>query len=94
MKIQLDCARMTGRRETHEYLQQVLDLPEYYGRNLDALYDLLTARAGETEISLLNPRMLRIHLGGYGDALLRTLLDAAESNPVLKIVYEKNENFL
>jgi ribonuclease inhibitor len=89
MNIVLDCSRMTSRPEAHSYLQQALELPEYYGRNLDALYDLLTERSGETEITLMHPQLLRIHLGGYGDALLGTLLDAARSNPGLKIVYEK-----
>lgn len=27
----------------HEYLQEMLELPEYYGKNLDALYDCLTS---------------------------------------------------
>ncbi len=27
----------------HEYLQEMLELPDYYGKNLDALYDCLTS---------------------------------------------------
>ena len=30
----------------HEYLQEMLELPEYYGKNLDALYDCLTSCSG------------------------------------------------
>lgn len=42
MKYVLDAACMQGRKETHEYLKKVLNLPDYYGENLDALYDCIT----------------------------------------------------
>ena len=31
-----------SRKELHERIAQVLPLPDWYGRNLDALYDMLT----------------------------------------------------
>lgn len=39
MKYILDAACMQTRNEAQEYLKKVLELPEYYGKNLDALYD-------------------------------------------------------
>lgn len=42
MKYVLDAACMQERKETHEYLKKVLNLPDYYGENLDALYDCIT----------------------------------------------------
>ena len=41
MKIVLDAGRMTSKEESHTYLKEVLNLPEYYGDNLDALHDCL-----------------------------------------------------
>jgi len=41
MKIVLDAGRMTSKEESHTYLKEVLNLPEYYGNNLDALHDCL-----------------------------------------------------
>ena len=36
-------ARKLGEKETaHAYLKEVFSFPEYYGKNLDALYDCLT----------------------------------------------------
>ena len=35
--ILLDCRLMTGREEAHTYLARKLELPAYYGKNLDAL---------------------------------------------------------
>ena len=40
--------------ESHDYLIRKLDLPDYYGRNLDALYDCLTDIGVETQIELIN----------------------------------------
>lgn len=42
MKYVLNAACMQERKETHEYLKKVLNLPDYYGENLDALYDCIT----------------------------------------------------
>ena len=41
--IQLQAERMCQEKTAHEYLQEMLELPEYYGKNLDALYDCLTS---------------------------------------------------
>ena len=46
MKVWLDARRMEERGEAHAYLRERLDLPDYYGRNLDALYDCLTEMSG------------------------------------------------
>lgn len=40
--------------KTHDYLIKKLGLPDYYGRNLDALYDCLTSIGVKTEIHLIN----------------------------------------
>ena len=41
MVIVLDASRMTDKETSHDYLKEVLELPEYYGKNLDALHDCL-----------------------------------------------------
>ncbi|OED29833.1 ribonuclease inhibitor [Methanosphaera sp. WGK6] len=47
---------------SHEYLIEMLDLPSYYGRNLDALYDCLTEIGVETEIHLINSKDISLDL--------------------------------
>ncbi len=37
----LDAGKMTDKATSHAYLKEVLNLPEYYGNNLDALHDCL-----------------------------------------------------
>ena len=41
MKIVLDAGRMTSKEEAHAYLKEILNFPEYYCNNLDALHDCL-----------------------------------------------------
>ena len=76
MRIDLDGREMTDRQRTHDYLASKLQLPEYYGRNLDALYDLLTERGEELEIRLFHVEAIKEQLGTYGVKLLHTLLEA------------------
>lgn len=42
MKVVLDVEKMQTREAAHAHLKEMLELPEYYGRNLDALYDCLS----------------------------------------------------
>ena len=81
--IALDCREMKDRDSLHTYLAQMLEFPAWYGRNLDALFDLLTE---------LGPPRLVLDLAcvleegePYGRAVLETLRDAADSNPHLEL---------
>ena len=83
--VYLDCANLTQRESAHAYLARTLDLPDYYGKNLDALYDCLTDMPPCTVV-LAGAQALR-QSGGYGAKLLSVLEDAALSNPTLELVY-------
>lgn len=85
MVIELDGRTMTDRPAAHSHLVQQLELPSWYGRNLDALYDVLTDISRETELILRDPGAVAEQLGRYGEALLDTLREAAESNPYLTV---------
>lgn len=41
-QILLDGNILSDAAQAHDYLMQTLNFPEYYGKNLDALYDCLT----------------------------------------------------
>lgn len=38
----IDCRELTSRTAAHDCFARVFALPAFYGRNLDALYDVLT----------------------------------------------------
>ena len=85
MVVELDCREMTDRVTTHQHLKEKLDLPDHYGNNLDALYDILTERSAPMTIRVLGAKKLELQLGRYGTALLNTLWQAAEGMPNLEI---------
>ena len=85
MAISLEGKVMVDRPAAHAHLAERLDLPSYYGRNLDALYDVLTEIGAETEIVLMDPAAVIEAMGKYGEALLSTMQEAAEENPRLTI---------
>jgi len=83
MKIILNGAKMATKELAHEYLKRAFAFPDYYGRNLDALFDLLAGRE-ETVIILMNSGKMLKSLGSYGVDLLRTFYDAAEQSERIK----------
>ena len=50
----LDCSKMLSVSDIHNQLEASLPLPEYYGRNLDALWDVLSTFKAPLEINLEN----------------------------------------
>lgn len=41
-------------RHLHDALQEMLDLPDYYGHNADALYDVLSSRREQVNAVVLS----------------------------------------
>ena len=76
------------RDELHDALIRALNLPTWYGRNLDALYDCLADVNQDTELRLLHPARLEEALGGYARSLLSVLRDAAAENPHFRVTLE------
>lgn len=77
-KIIIDCQNLLEREQAHRYLAQMLDFPEYYGKNLDALFDCLT-ELRECTIILQGEKDLR-QAGGYGARILKVLEEASKVN--------------
>ena len=84
-KIVLELEKMRSLPMLHKYLHTALDLPEYYGANLDALYDCLTEIAEPTELVVPKKVADEAYLGWYGQQFLQMLQDAAAANETLKI---------
>ena len=41
MEYTIDALKLNDRDSAHDYLAEVFEFPEYYGKNLDAFYDSL-----------------------------------------------------
>lgn len=80
----LDALEMTDKQAAHKYIQCQLHFPDYYGRNLDALWDMLTTISEPLHIILINTESLHANLGDYADLMLAVFIEAAGGNCALK----------
>lgn len=85
MQVIIDGRNMKDKQTLHAYLKEQCKFPEYYGNNLDALYDLLTDREEPLEIKLEHADELKEILCGYGEAFIETLEDAAAASKNFKL---------
>ena len=77
----IDCSRIESMAALHELLARELRFPGWYGRNLDALHDCLTAICEDTQITFLHFPALPFPTAG----LLGVLRDSENENPKLDI---------
>lgn len=87
----INCENLYQRKQAHEYLAQMLDFPDYYGKNLDALYDCLTELGGCTII--LEGEEAIGQSDSYGAKVLEVIRQAAQANPCLKLEYQEAKAF-
>lgn len=66
-------------KEGHEYLKTALNFPDYYGENLDALYDCLSVFNGEIHIK---------NIACVNECILDTFDDAARDNEFMKVIID------
>ena len=86
MTFTIDLSKVKTREELHDLLQEELPLPEYYGRNLDALYDLLTEPTEPATLTIYAWDKLAETLGEKAAPLRRVLEDAGQENPALTVL--------
>lgn len=86
-RITIDVRDASGRDALHDCFAQALRAPEWYGRNLDALHDLLGGVGAPTELRFLyTERDKGPDFVWYLSRVRRVLTDAAAENPGLTVV--------
>ena len=78
--IYLNGGEITGKRALHEELAEQLHFPSYYGRNLDALYDLLSIEREHCLFILSDREGFEENLGGYFHGFMHVLRDVGREN--------------
>ncbi|MBQ0000521.1 MAG: barstar family protein [Clostridiales bacterium] len=71
--------------EFHDKIQEELEFPDYYGANLDALYDMVSMISEETYIEMDLSDMEDEAMKTYLKRVWNVLCDAAEENLCLEI---------
>lgn len=87
-KIKIDCKMIKDKEGLHEKLKHCFDFPNYYGKNLDALWDELTMINESTEVQLLHFETLVKRLGSYGESVIKTFDEAQNENENIKIEFK------
>ena len=87
-------AAVFTRREIHEYIAEKMAFPEYYGHNLDALYDCLTDITEPTAVGITIPVIpdnlqetapqMALPADGDGDSPRRVLRQGQEHFDAMK----------
>ena len=87
--VRLDGTRLCRRKEAMDLLGQALALPEWWGRNLDALHDCLTEPGQPVRLELSGREAMEA--SPFGRLLLRVLADSAAENPNLELDWSESE---
>ena len=82
MTYNIDFTGISGKEALHDYLTDALCLPDYYGRNLDALYDCLT-EFPECEIIITDTGTLDEYIA----LIMDVFSEAAEDNPNIHLFF-------
>ena len=65
------------KEDFYQNIKKELDVPEYFGNNLDALYDFLTEQPDILQMKFLHYNMMQSQLGrSFCQQLLKVLQDA------------------
>ncbi len=91
MTYTIDLSEVKSTEELHDLLQEVLPLPDYYGRNLDALYDVLTSFSEPMEIRFINTADAEAFIGEYMQSLYELCGDVREENPEISFIFADTE---
>ena len=85
----LNGSSIQSRAGLYDVLEALLGTPEWFGRNLDALHDILLHEilpGGELVVEIAEADALRQNLGRYAEGLLRMLSDVAAEDERLTVV--------
>ena len=93
-KVSINLVSVPDRSTIHDKLQEKLELPDYYGRNLDALHDCLTEISEDTCIGLYEPGEIS-QIGSYIKLMNQVFQQAEEENPHLCVfIFQKEMKFV
>ena len=89
--ILIDGRSLTSRDQLHAQLREELELPDWYGGNLDALADCLSDLSVPVTLTVTNTRALEERFGLWASSLQKLLRRAECETPCLTVyLYPEN----
>lgn len=85
----VDLRNIYTRESLHQTLMDALELPDYYGKNLDALMDCMTEIREDCEIEFTGLSELTDNLMEYAERFLTTLHLAAFENHHITLLFRE-----
>ena len=86
-EITLDCTKITDKAELHKVIADTLEFPDWYGNNLDALYDCLTGISDDICIIVEGLEAMMEKLGNYASSFRKVMLHAADDNEKIRVAF-------
>lgn len=83
----LDGRLLTTKNRLYEQLDEVFELPDYFGKNLDALWDVLNERDEPITIHFIYVTKFLEKMGTYGENVLRFFRKLDQKNEHVKVYY-------
>ena len=92
IEIRIDGKDLHSRQQAHEFFSEQEGFPKEYGKNLDALHDVLTSLP-EVKVTVCDPIKIVENLGEYGKKLLLVIKDACDRNPGVVLEVEETDEY-
>ena len=83
--IELEADYLNDKETMSSYMAELFSFPSYFGRNLDAVYDLLSEVSEDTIFTIDLEALQEIVSNEYAYRFLKMLVDACKNNPHLDI---------
>ena len=84
----IDISGIASKKTLHRVLRAHLDLPEYYGNNLDALHDCLTDGVQGIRLAFINTEAPKPGMESYMTSLRNMLKEVSEERQDIEVLWK------
>lgn len=83
----LDGRLLTTKNRFYEHLDESFEFPDHFGKNLDALWDVLNEETEPFTIRFIYVTKFLEDMDGYGESVLRFFRKLDQKNEHVKVYY-------